>query len=241
MHTAPSLTTARYQANSGLGPFFAGVSAEQFECARTCLGMHLRSFERGESILMCTAGRTYYGVLESGVAFDVRHHANGERTLVDVIEPGDLFGEGWQAGRWACGNPPRERAVIGATAGTVLLLDPARLSDPTLTCPAKSVIQNNLLRGVLHKEERLRAKVEILRHRALRARIGAFLILESQRRGAHRFSLPLSRSELAEYLHADRAAVSRELTRMRDDGLIDFHRNAFSLLTLDETALNPTG
>lgn len=237
----PSNRVAGSPIDAGFGPgaslFFKGIDEEQLSCAYSCLGVQLFAFDRGDEILACSAGRSYYGVLDSGIAFDVRRHANGDRTLVDVIEPGDLFGEGWRAGRWNGGEPPRERAAVGATVGTVLLLDPARLADPSIACPAKAAVQANLLRSVVQKEERLRAKLEILRHRSLRAKLANYLLVESQRRGSARFSLPLSRAELAEYLHADRAAVSRELARMQDDGLIEFHRSSFVLRSLDEAML----
>ncbi len=237
MRSAPLPSPFVREPGAGSGLFFQNIDEEQFACVRSCLGVRFFSFERGEEILVCSGARPYYGVLDSGMAFDVRRHADGERTLVDVVEPGDLLGEGWRAGRWNSGEPPRERAVVGAAAGTVLLLDPARLWDPSVECPAKAAVQANLLRSVLHKEERLRAKLEILRHRSLRARIGNYLIVESQRRGSARFSLPFSRAELAEYLHADRAAVSRELARMREEGLIDFHRSSFMLRDLAEGTL----
>ncbi|GAA1631704.1 Crp/Fnr family transcriptional regulator [Leucobacter chromiireducens] len=214
------------------GPFLAGITEDHLRCMQACLGLHACTFEKDEDILSCTGGPVTYGVLLSGAALDVRRHPHGDRTLVDVIEPGDLFGEGWQTPRWGSAACPQERAAVGAVPGTVLLLDPARLSDPAVACPAKAVVQNNLLRSVLEKQERLRAKLEILRHRSLRKRITNYLLVEAQRRGAQRrgaarFSIPLTRIELAQYLHADRAALSRELARMRTDGLIDYHRNSF--------------
>lgn len=215
--------------SAGASLLFAGLSEEQFTCATSCLGIQAFSFEKDEQVLACQGARPHYGVLVSGTGFDVRQHPNGDQTLVDVIEPGDLFGEGWQPRAWAAPEVPRERAVIGATAGTVLLLDPARLSDPTVACPAKTIVHTNLLNSVLHKQERLRTKLEILRHRSLRGRIANYLLVESQRRGKSQFTIPLSRGELAQYLHADRAAVSRELARMKHDGMIDYHRNAFAL------------
>ncbi|SJN11941.1 Hcp transcriptional regulator HcpR (Crp/Fnr family) [Leucobacter sp. 7(1)] len=210
-------------------PFFAGISEEHFQCMRACLGVQAFAFDKDEEILACTGGPVTYGVLLSGAALDVRRHPHGDRTLVDVIEPGDLFGEGWQTQSWGSAACPRERAALGAAPGTVLLLDPARLSDPSVACPAKSLVQNNLLRSVLEKQERLRAKLEILRHRSLRKRITNYLVVEAQRRGTAQFSIPLTRIELAQYLHADRAALSRELARMKADGLIDYHRNSFVL------------
>lgn len=219
---------------------FAGLNPGQLECARSCLRIHSQDFARGEEILACQGGQPRYGVITSGVAFDVRRHANGERTLVDVIEPGDLLGDGWQPRTWHEANPSHERAAVGALPGQVLLIDPARLADERVSCPARFAVQNNLLRAVLAKEERLRAKLEILRFRGLRSRLGHYLLGEGRRRGGNRFTVPLNRSELAEYLHADRAAVSRELARMQEEGLISYHRNSFALgVGLSETALEP--
>ena len=219
-----------------VSPFFAGISDEHFRCMQACLGIQAFAFEKDEEILACTGGPVTYGVLLSGAAFDVRRHPRGDRTLVGVLEPGDLLGEGWQTQSWGSAACPKERAAVGAVAGTVLLLDPARLSDPSVACPAKSLVQHNLLRSVLEKQERLRSKLEILRHRSLRKRIMNYLVVEAQRRGTVQFSIPLTRIELAQYLHADRAALSRELARMRADGLIDYHRNSFVLPDLRAAA-----
>lgn len=232
----PGIPATSVPASTSTSALFDGLDEAHLSCVASCLGVQAFTFERGEEILACQESKLYYGVLVSGTAFDVRRHADGEHTLVDVIEAGDLFGEGWVASDYAQPERPRERAAIGGSAGTVLLLDPARLSDPGVECVAKALVQQNLFRSVLGKQERLRTKLEILRHRSLRNRLANFLFVESQRRGASRFSIPLSRSELAQYLHADRAAVSRELARMKHEGLIDVHRNSFVLQRPEEIA-----
>lgn len=232
--TGVSMSPEVGASGSEAGELFNGIDAAQLECVRACLGVQSFSFERGEEILACASGREHLGVLRAGVAFDVRRYPSGEDTLVDVIEPGDLLGEGWRSRRWRGGEPPRERAVVGARRGVVILLDASRLSDPAVSCPAKATVQNNLLRSVLYKEERLRMKLEILRHRSLRNRIANYLVVQSQSRGVTQFVLPLSRTELAKYLLVDRAALSRELARMREEGLIDFHRSSFALRRVDE-------
>lgn len=232
----PGIPEASVPVSAGSSSLFAGLDEAHLACMKSCLGVQAFAFERGEEILACQDSKLYYGVLVSGAVFDVRRHAGGEHTLVDVIEAGDLFGEGWIAGDYAQADRPRERAAIGGSAGSVLLLDPARLSDLSVQCAAKALVQQNLFRSVLSKQERLRTKLEILRHRSLRNRLANFLLVESQRRGATQFSIPLSRGELAQYLHADRAAVSRELARMKHEGLIDLHRNSFVLERPEEIA-----
>ena len=41
------------------------------------------------------------------------------------------------------------------------------------------------------------------------------------------FKIPFSREQMAEYICADRSALSRELSRMKREGLIDYHKNMF--------------
>ena len=38
-----------------------------------------------------------------------------------------------------------------------------------------------------------------------------------------------SNQQLADYLSLDRSALSKELSRMKSDGLIDYHKNIFTL------------
>ena len=45
-----------------------------------------------------------------------------------------------------------------------------------------------------------------------------------------KFTIPFSRTDLANYLDADRSALTRELTRMRDEGIITFEKNTFVLI-----------
>jgi CRP-like cAMP-binding protein len=45
-----------------------------------------------------------------------------------------------------------------------------------------------------------------------------------------KFSIPYNREGLANYLCVDRSALSRELSNMRDEGLIDFQKNRFEVL-----------
>ena len=43
------------------------------------------------------------------------------------------------------------------------------------------------------------------------------------------FTLPLSREDMAAYLGTNRSALSRELGKMRDEGIIEFERNSFKI------------
>ena len=65
--------------------------------------------------------------------------------------------------------------------------------------------------------------------RTTRAKLMSYLSAEAQRRGSYEFDIPFSRQQLADYLSVERSGLSLELGRMRDEGLLDFHKNHFVL------------
>lgn len=74
-------------------------------------------------------------------------------------------------------------------------------------------------------------KLEIVSQKTLRKKLLSYLSLQSQQNhGKSRFTIPMGRSELANYLNADRSALTRELTNMEKDGLISYEKNTFTLL-----------
>ena len=57
----------------------------------------------------------------------------------------------------------------------------------------------------------------------------SFFSAEAQRLGTYEFDIPFSRQQLADYLAVDRSGLSLELGKMRDEGLLNFHKNHFTL------------
>ena len=58
----------------------------------------------------------------------------------------------------------------------------------------------------------------------------AYLEQEARNKESHQFTIPFHRTDLANYLDADRSALTRELARMKDEGIIDYTKNTFTLL-----------
>ena len=83
---------------------------------------------------------------------------------------------------------------------------------------------------IAEKNRELLRKVDVVSRKTLREKIMAYLSIQSQIQQSRYIELPLGRVELAQYLCADRSSLTRELERMRADGLIDFHRNTFKIL-----------
>ena len=83
---------------------------------------------------------------------------------------------------------------------------------------------------IANKNRDLMRKMEVISKRTLREKILAYLSIQAQLHDARYFEIPLGRVEWAEYLCADRSALTRELVKMKEDGLIDYDRNCFRIL-----------
>ena len=76
----------------------------------------------------------------------------------------------------------------------------------------------------------LNRKMDFLSKRTTREKLGAYLLSEYSRVKTNPFLIDLNRNELADYLSVDRSAMSRELSRMREAGILDYWKNSFKIL-----------
>ena len=88
----------------------------------------------------------------------------------------------------------------------------------------------NIVSILADNNTRLIEKTEILCKKTLRSKIMAYLEQEARYNGSDSFEVPFNRTDLANYLDADRSAMTRELARMKAEGLIDFTKNNFTIL-----------
>ena len=201
---------------------FSGLSAEELQALLTRLGAVERSFGRGEVLVLAGAPSRRVGVVLSGELEAYRAGPEGARVPITRVEPGGVFGD--VLGGSSLASPV---TVLAATACEVLLVpyEQLLLSDGS---PAHQRVLQNLVRTISDKYFLLSRRVDLLVLKSLRAKVCAYLLNESLT-----FSIPFSRVQLADYLNCDRSALSRELSLMQKDGLLDTFKSSFKLLDPD--------
>ena len=91
----------------------------------------------------------------------------------------------------------------------------------------KDTILNNLLHISIQKNLTLSNRIFCTSPKTIRERLLIYLSNESRKAGSQEFVIPFDRQQLADYLNVDRSALSKELGKMRDEGLIEFRKNDF--------------
>ena len=87
-----------------------------------------------------------------------------------------------------------------------------------------------MLSIVSMKNISLTQKIEFTSKRTTREKLLAYLLAEAKKAEGKCFYIPFNRQELADYLSVERSAMSAELSKLRNDGLLNFHKNQFELL-----------
>lgn len=207
-------------------PLFAGISREERTSLLSCLSPRPVRCRRGQLLWQEGDRIGSVGIVEQGAIRILRDDFWGNRAILSQAEPGDLFGEAY-----AWGGEPLGVSVEAAEDSRVWLLDVARILTPcTSACSFHTKLVGNLVAVLAGKNRLLSRKIDHLSQRSTRAKVLSYLSFEAARQGSASFSIPFDRQGMADYLAVDRSALSQELSKMRRDGLLDFHKNQFRLL-----------
>ncbi len=207
-------------------PLFAGIRAEDRRTMLNCIGYSIRTYPGGSVVALEDEAIRYVGILLSGTVDMVKEDLWGNRTTILRLHRSDLFGE-----TFACGENDLSLVTFIAPEETCILFLPFQkvMHTCSRSCVFHQQLVENMVRVIAAKNQEFLRKVEVVTKRTLREKILTYLSLQAQLQGSRYFTLPLNRAELADYLCADRSALSRELSLMRSEGLIDFDRNLFRI------------
>ena len=208
-------------------PLFVGIAPTDMDRMLGCIGYHIREFQKGEIIAFEEENINHVGVVLSGAVDMIKEDVWGNRTMLLRSYPEDIFGE-----TFACGEDSLSVVTFAAAQDCkVLFLSFCRVMHTcTHACVFHQTLIENMVRIIARKNRELMRKVEVVSKKTLREKILAYLSIQSQSQGKKRFEIPLGRLEWAEYLCADRSALTRELAKMKDEGLIDYQRNFSEIL-----------
>ena len=206
---------------------FYGIHDEELLSMLRCLEASAHSYGKNQYILQSGQPVTAIGVLVSGSAYIIQEDFWGNRNILAQVSSGQMFAEtfAWVPNS-VCGVD-----VIADSPATVLFLDIQQvLTTCSSTCIFHQRAVRNLLSDLAMKNLRFHEKLTHLSQRSTRDKLLSYLSAESIRQGSSRFEIPYNRQQLADYLSVDRSAMSSELGRLRDEGILTFSRNRFTLL-----------
>lgn len=207
-------------------PLFQGIQTKELSPMLSCLQSYVKSYKKEEIIILTQNTVTSIGIILSGSIHMIKEDEHGHKTLLTIMKENELFGE-----TFACGALQHSKVTFKAASDCQILFLPFYkvLHTCNMTCVFHHRLIENMVQLICKKNVQLMEKIEITSKKTLREKILCYLNIESQKQGTKTFQSPFGRVEMAEYLCADRSALTRELNNMRKEGIIQFEKNIFSL------------
>lgn len=208
-------------------PLFAGIAPEDREALLSCIGYHIVSVKKGEIIVFEEEIIKQIGIVLYGTVDMIKEDVWGNKTIILRIGKDDIFGESF-----ACGEDNLSAVTFTASEDTTILFLPFRkvMHSCTMACVFHHRLVENMVRIIAKKNRDFMQKIEVITKRTIREKLLTYLSIQAQIQGTRYFEIPLGRVELAEYLCVDRSALTRELAKMKEDGLIDYDKKSFRII-----------
>lgn len=205
---------------------FEGFTAGETEHVLACLSALPRDFKRGEVLLEQGEENPSLGIVLKGTVLATVGNADAEQ-LVAFGNAGDFYG-----GELLLGESSKASySITAATPGSAAVLDLNALRQPDgHVCDLRGRLAENLSRLAGHRAQQIEEHRRTLEQHSPRERVAAFLSRQAEVHGSKKFLVTLNRTQLAEHLGIDRNALGRELTAMKEEGLVDFYRSSFKIL-----------
>ncbi len=205
---------------------FSGVEESDIEIMLVCLGARLGEYKKGEFVLRQGEHINDIMVLVEGDLHIQKDDYWGNRSILGNIAVGDMFGEAYVA--------PQSGAILNDVVAiedsTVIFFDVKRVIT---TCPSAcrfhSMVVQNMFFAISEKNKKLVQKLGHMSKRTTREKLISYLSEEAKKQNSSKFTIPFNRQQLADFLSVDRSAMSNELCKMRDEGMLKFEKNRFEL------------
>jgi CRP/FNR family transcriptional regulator len=176
-----------------------------------------RRLARGEMLVRAGDTAVPCANIQRGLMKISHTNPAGQEVIVGLLWPGDFVGAPFLAAAEAGHD------VVALTPVTLCQF-PVRAMERTLAChPA---MERELLARTMTDLARVRARLSRLARATALARVAGFLVETAQRSGSEDgetatvIELPLSRGEMADLLGLTIETVSRQMTKLRQTGVI---------------------
>ncbi len=206
---------------------FEGIDEEDIKTLLNCLRARIARYDSGDIIFMAGDKVNDLGIVLSGQVQIVQDDYYGNKCIIGNAETGQLFGESFSF----ADIKALPFSIYAVEESNVLFINCRSLvTTCEKSCSFHRRLIFNMLNIVTRKNITLTEKIEFISQRTTREKLIAYLSAQAQKSKSNKFSIPFNRQGLADYLNVDRSAMSWELCKLRDDGILKFSKNKFQLL-----------
>ena len=204
----------------GQSVLYEGLERGDIHDVLSCFGAFIKRYEQGETIALFPnrdiSDRTI-GIILSGNATLAHFDPDGEMYYSQSYE-----GEGVFGAMFLSMSADDYYVIEARSKCEVAYTDFERVSEfCENVCPTHVRFSRNLYRLIVTQSQRDTRRLTILAKKTLREKLLTYFLLTANDAGSNEFNINITLTELARYLCVDRSAMMRELSRLRDEKILE--------------------
>ncbi len=205
---------------------FKGIDSSALEEFRSIRALRTKTFQRGEFIFHSGDSTDEIGIVQSGSILIENIDPWGNRSILSSVSTGQVFAESY-----ALSSEPLMVDAAASEDSLIIFVNIKRLLDESNTGKEwYGTFMKNLLFITSRKNMMLSLRIFCTTPKTIRSRLLTYLSGLYLKNGSKTFVVPFDRQQMADYLNVERTALSKELGRMKRDGMLDWKKNHFTLL-----------
>ncbi|WP_028829693.1 Crp/Fnr family transcriptional regulator [Proteocatella sphenisci] len=197
---------------------FEGISSEDIENILVCLNAFVKNYEKKETVIRENEPIPGIGIILRGSIQISKTDLLGNINIIAEPKKNQLFAETFEAAGIHI-SPVR---VTSKESTKILFIQYGKMMNMcSNSCVFHSRMIVNMMKIIAVKNTELNKKIDILSKRTIREKLMAYFLMEMNLQGKSRkIRLAFSKTDLADYICTDRSSMSREISRMQEDGII---------------------
>lgn len=200
---------------------FEGIKETELESLVENGGVRVQAFQKDQFLIHQGDKAKGVGLVLEGRLHILREDFLGNREILAEVTAGDIFDEVYAILQ----GEPQSVAVAAASDGQVAFFSTERLLE-------NREVMGNMIKVLARKNLFLTRKMSHLSRKTIREKLISYLSEEGSRQGSADIHIPFNRQQLADYLSVERSALSRELSKMKDEEMIWFYKDHFLLYNI---------
>lgn len=195
---------------------FENISEKNILKLKRILSANTVKYKKNVNILSNVNPDNFIALVDSGSVQFIFNDYDGNKTIIEELNSGEMFGN------LISNITSEEIACVTKEDTQITYIEFDEITnDEIIKNDFYIIFIKNLIKLLTDQLTTRNNRIELLTKRSTRDKILAYFKNESQKRGTKKFNMPMTFTELANYLSVDRSAMSREIKYLKEDGFLE--------------------
>lgn len=204
---------------------FENINEKNLLKLKRILNANTVTYRKNVNILSNVKRDDFIAIIDSGSVQLVFNDYNGNKTIIEDIEQGGIFGS------ITSSIYNEEVSCITKEETQVTYIEYNEITnDEIIKTDSYIIFIKNLIKILSEQVSSKNNRIELLTKKTTRDKLLEYFKLKSQEKGNKTFTIPITFTELANYLSVDRSAMTREISYLKEEGFIKTNGRKITLL-----------